>query len=141
MALEYVGAALSVAGALSSFKGQKSEAKARRRAARAQAGYTFETRMEEIRRSQRTIDQQMSRNTAAVYASGLVGSRTGSAMRALQGTRNELNRQIRWDRKAAKLEERAIMSGAPGSSVNRLATGQLAVNLGQIATGLYMAGK
>ena len=93
--------------------GLKAEKDAKK-AVQRQADLTYQTRLEEMRRTGRDQEQVIGYNRAAIGASNIQFS--GSAAQYLKGIQSEFARDLAWQRNAAAKEREAILAGAPGSS-------------------------
>ncbi len=110
-----IAAGAAVVGVAASIFGASKSAKAAKKAAKAQSIFTYETRMEEIRRAKFDQANTLGYNKAAIGASNIQFG--GSAMRNLNSMRDEFSRDIAWRERSASLERTATRSGGQGASI------------------------
>jgi len=114
MAAAVIGAVAAVVGVGSGIKSALDADKRAKRAAELQAKLTYKTRQEEIRRLSGEYTYRESYNRAAIAESNLMFS--GSSRRHLRHMQSTFARDLQWRRNAARLERKAIASGAAAAS-------------------------
>lgn len=113
-----ISAGLQVAGGVASYFGGKEAEKAREQAYRDQAKYTYQQRMEELRRQQREDALIKGQAVAGAYASN-VQANQGSPARYLEDLQAEQRRQQAYFQFAAKREKTLIeeTGQSPGADI------------------------
>lgn len=87
-----------------------------KKAIQQQAAFTYDTRMEQVRRDRLQQNQIVGENVARVGASNILMS--GSAKQHLDMVRSEFARDLAWQRLSAAKEREATLAGTPGKSAN-----------------------
>lgn len=131
----WLSAGLAIAGGIMGARAQSQAADAAREAAKAQAGFTYETRMEEIRRER--INMRYIESLARARAAGSGVEMGGTPMLYEQYLKAENLRQENWAISSAAQERRAIRQGAPGSGAAKLASASEMLSGITSAIGLY----